>query len=54
LDKEYKQYPDISPILGNYSRAVKAGYLFFIADCTSGGSEAEQGTFPGQLREALR
>ena len=54
MDKEYKQYPDISPVPALYSRAVKAGNLFFIAGCTAGGSEAEQGTLPDQLREALR
>ncbi len=54
MKKEYKQYPDISPVPALYSRAVKAGDLFFIAGCTAGGSDAEQGSLPDQLREALR
>ena len=54
MDKEYKQYPDIAPVVANYSRAVKAGNLFFIAGCTAGGSPAEQGSLPDQLRETLR
>lgn len=53
MDKEYKLYPDIAPVVANYSRAVKAGDLFFIAGCTAGGSPAEQGALPGQLRETL-
>ena len=53
MDKEYKQYPDIAPVAANYSRAVKAGDLFFIAGCTAGGSPAEQESLPNQLRETL-
>jgi hypothetical protein len=41
MDIERKQYPDISPVPALYSRAVKAGNLFFIAGCTAGGSDAE-------------
>lgn len=53
MDKEYKLYPDIAPVAGNYSRAVRVGDMFFIAGCTASGSPAEFESFPSQLRETL-
>ena len=49
----YHNYPDIAPTIGNYSRAARAGGLFFIAGTTAGGTEAEHGDLPTQVRETL-
>ena len=50
MDKEFKHYPDIAPVMGNYSRAAKAGNLFFMAGCTAGDSTA---SLPEQVRTTL-
>ena len=53
MDKQFKNYVEIAPVLGPYSRAVKAGNLFFIAGCTASGSVSEHGSLSDQLREVL-
>ena len=53
MDKQFKNYVEIAPVLGPYSRAVKAGNLFFIAGCTASGSMSEHGSLTDQLREIL-
>ena len=53
MDKQFKNYVEIAPVLGPYSRAVKAGNLFFIAGCTASGSASEDGSLSDQLREVL-
>lgn len=53
IDKQFKNYVEIAPVLGPYSRAVKAGSLFFIAGCTASGSPSENGSLPDQLKEIL-
>ncbi len=50
MDKEFKQYPDIAPVMGNYSRATKVGNMFFMAGCTAGDSSA---SLPDQVRVTL-
>ena len=50
MDKEYKQYPDIAPTMGAYSRATKVGNMFFMAGCTAGKSTAP---LPDQVRVIL-
>ena len=53
MEKQFKNYVEIAPVLGPYSRAVKAGNLFFIAGCTASGSISENGSLTDQLRETL-
>ena len=53
MGKQFKNYVEIAPVLGPYSRAVKAGNLFFIAGCTASGSMAEHGSLSDQLQEIL-
>ena len=53
MDKQFKNYTEIAPVLGPYSRAVKAGNLFFIAGCTASGSISEKGSLCDQVREIL-
>jgi enamine deaminase RidA (YjgF/YER057c/UK114 family) len=40
VDKEFKNYPDIAPVMGAYSRATKVGSTFYMAGCTAGDSTA--------------
>ena len=40
MDKEFKNYPDIAPVMGAYSRATKVGNTFYMAGCTAGDSTA--------------
>ena len=49
----YHNYPDIAPTIGNYSRAARAGDLFFFAGTTAGGTDAEHGDLPAQVRATL-
>ena len=53
MEKTYHNYPDIAPTIGNYSRAARAGDLFFFAGTTAGGSDAEHGDLPAQVRVTL-
>ena len=53
MEKSYHNYPDIAPTIGNYSRAARAGDLFFFAGTTAGGSEAMHGDLPAQVRVTL-
>ena len=53
MEKQFKNYSEIAPVMGSYSRAVKAGNLFFIAGCTASGSTSEEGSLSDQLREIL-
>ena len=53
MDKQFKNYVEIAPVLGPYSRAVKVGNLFFIAGCTASGSASEHGSLVDQLQEIL-
>lgn len=50
MDKEFKNYPDIAPTMGAYSRATKVGNMFFMAGCTAGDSTAP---LPDQVRVTL-
>ena len=40
MSKEFKNYPDIAPVMGSYSRATKVGNTFYMAGCTAGDSTA--------------
>lgn len=53
MEKTYHNYPDIAPTIGNYSRAARAGDMFFFAGTTAGGSDAERGDLPAQVRVTL-
>lgn len=53
MKKSYHNYPDIAPTIGHYSRAMRAGDLFFITGTTAGGTDAENGDLPAQVRETL-
>ena len=53
MEVSYHNYPDIAPTIGNYSRAARAGDLFFFAGTTAGGTEAEHGDLPAQVRATL-
>jgi hypothetical protein len=46
VKKEYKQYPDISPVPGNYSRAVKAGDLFLLLDARQAEAKRRTAHYP--------
>ncbi len=50
MDKEFKNYPDIAPVMGAYSRATKVGNTFYMAGCTAGDSTA---SLPDQVRVTL-
>ena len=50
MSKEFKNYPDIAPVTGSYSRATKVGNTFYMAGCTAGDSTAP---LPNQVRMAL-
>ena len=53
MSPTYHNYPDIAPAIANYSRAARAGDLFFIAGTTAGGTAAEHADLPAQVRETL-
>ena len=53
MEKVRKSYPDIAPVAGQFSRAIRSGDFLFIAGCTARGSDAERGPMLDQFKAVV-